>query len=121
MIPYSSTNIHGVETEQRAAADSTRLLSRNFIADAVEKALPAVVNITIESGWGSEASGSGFIIREDGLIVTNAHVVAQAYRGVRTCAILSVVVLIWCSWIDDCDFDGRAGAPCYRSQPRRTN
>jgi HtrA serine peptidase 2 len=68
-------------------------LTRNFIADAVEKAAPAVVNVTVESMnkngghfshhpfYGSSSSssaGSGFILTSDGLVVTNAHVVLSA-------------------------------------------
>ncbi|KAJ1457916.1 trypsin-like cysteine/serine peptidase domain-containing protein [Pelagophyceae sp. CCMP2097] len=59
-------------------------LHRNYIADAAEKALPAVVNITSQfsqSYFGvvrtGRSAGSGFIVREDGLVVTNAHVVAH--------------------------------------------
>ncbi|CAL8272910.1 unnamed protein product [Merluccius merluccius] len=60
----------------------------NFIADVVEKSTPAVVYIEIVGRHpfsGREAAvsnGSGFIISSDGLIVTNAHVVANK-RGVR--------------------------------------
>ncbi|XP_067098887.1 serine protease HTRA2, mitochondrial-like [Osmerus mordax] len=60
----------------------------NFIADVVEKSSPAVVYIEIVSRHpfsGREvpiSNGSGFIISRDGLIVTNAHVVANK-RGVR--------------------------------------
>ncbi|XP_029316006.1 serine protease HTRA2, mitochondrial-like isoform X1 [Cottoperca gobio] len=60
----------------------------NFIADVVEKSNPAVVYIEIVSRHpfsGREvpvSNGSGFIISSDGLIVTNAHVVANK-RGVR--------------------------------------
>ncbi|XP_056151573.1 serine protease HTRA2, mitochondrial-like isoform X2 [Lampris incognitus] len=60
----------------------------NFIADVVEKSTPAVVYIEIIgrhpfSGRDVPVSnGSGFIISSDGLIVTNAHVVANK-RGVR--------------------------------------
>ncbi|XP_077587807.1 serine protease HTRA2, mitochondrial-like isoform X2 [Stigmatopora nigra] len=60
----------------------------NFIADVVEKSTPAVVYIEIVgrhpfSGRDVAVSnGSGFIISSDGLIVTNAHVVANK-RGVR--------------------------------------
>ncbi|XP_015234713.1 PREDICTED: serine protease HTRA2, mitochondrial-like [Cyprinodon variegatus] len=60
----------------------------NFIADVVEKSTPAVVYIEIvgrHAFSGREvpvSNGSGFIISSDGLIVTNAHVVANR-RGVR--------------------------------------
>ncbi|KAK6295226.1 hypothetical protein J4Q44_G00344520 [Coregonus suidteri] len=59
----------------------------NFIADVVEKSTPAVVYIEIVGRHpfsGREvpiSNGSGFIISSDGLIVTNAHVVANK-RGV---------------------------------------
>ncbi|XP_069468086.1 serine protease HTRA1 [Ambystoma mexicanum] len=59
----------------------------NFIADVVEKIAPAVVHIELfrTSYYFLKrdmpvASGSGFIVSEDGLIVTNAHVVANKNR-----------------------------------------
>ncbi|XP_069095279.1 serine protease HTRA1 [Pleurodeles waltl] len=62
----------------------------NFIADVVEKIAPAVVHIELFRTWSlsfpfpkrdvAVASGSGFIVSEDGLIVTNAHVVANKNR-----------------------------------------
>ena len=59
---------------------SQRFLSPDFISDAVSRAAPALVNLTIEvSGWGGavgQSTGSGFIISEDGYVVTNNHVVA---------------------------------------------
>uniref|UniRef100_A0A7N6BTI9 Serine protease HTRA2, mitochondrial n=1 Tax=Anabas testudineus TaxID=64144 RepID=A0A7N6BTI9_ANATE len=60
----------------------------NFIADVVEKSTPAVVYIEIVDRHPLSrrevpvSNGSGFIISSDGLIVTNAHVVANK-RGVR--------------------------------------
>lgn len=60
----------------------------NFIADVVEKSTPAVVCIEIigmpmfHGGGVVVSTGSGFIVSSDGLIVTNAHVVANK-RDVR--------------------------------------
>ncbi|XP_051894227.1 serine protease HTRA2, mitochondrial-like [Pristis pectinata] len=58
----------------------------NFIADVVEKTGPAVVYIEILGRHpfsGREmpiSNGSGFAVSQDGLIVTNAHVVANKRR-----------------------------------------
>ncbi|XP_075533720.1 HTRA2-related serine protease isoform X1 [Dermacentor variabilis] len=55
----------------------------NFIADAVEKTAPAVVYIEILGRHPftqqqiAVSNGSGFVVRPDGLILTNAHVVAD--------------------------------------------
>uniref|UniRef100_A0A8C4QGS9 Serine protease HTRA2, mitochondrial n=1 Tax=Eptatretus burgeri TaxID=7764 RepID=A0A8C4QGS9_EPTBU len=60
----------------------------NFLADVVEKAAPAVVFIEILGRHPltqqqiTVSTGSGFIVSSDGLIVTNAHVVAGR-RAVR--------------------------------------
>ncbi|KAM6221466.1 serine protease HTRA2, mitochondrial isoform 2-T2 [Rhynchocyon petersi] len=60
----------------------------NFIADVVEKTAPAVVYIEIlgrhpfSSREVPISNGSGFVVAPDGLIVTNAHVVADR-RHVR--------------------------------------
>ena len=59
----------------------------NFIAAAVEKTGPAVVRInssrtlenrTAQPGRVMQGTGSGFIIKSDGLVLTNAHVVNGA-------------------------------------------
>ena len=55
----------------------------NFLADVCDKVLPSVVYIE-SLGTGStllahtESGGSGFIIQEDGLVLTNAHVTGGA-------------------------------------------
>ncbi|XP_068128378.1 serine protease HTRA4 isoform X2 [Hyperolius riggenbachi] len=58
----------------------------NFIADVVQKIAPAVVHLELfrrSVFTGQEmavSSGSGFIVSEDGLIVTNAHVLTNKQR-----------------------------------------
>ncbi|XP_053366511.1 serine protease HTRA1A-like [Clarias gariepinus] len=58
----------------------------NFIADVVEKIAPAVVHIELYRKMvyslreRAVATGSGFIVSDDGLIVTNAHVVTDKNR-----------------------------------------
>ncbi|CEG47476.1 serine protease mitochondrial isoform x1 [Plasmopara halstedii] len=72
-------NTREKNTQFEAKLGKTSVLSRNFIADAVEKAFPAVVNIAVDSGYVG-SNGSGFIITQKGLIVTNAHVLARCNR-----------------------------------------
>ncbi|CAJ1068760.1 serine protease HTRA1 [Xyrichtys novacula] len=74
---------------QRGACDSgmqhpgSMRYKFNFIADVVDKIVPAVVHLelfkraTFSSEEVSMSSGSGFIVSEDGWIVTNAHVLTN--------------------------------------------
>ncbi|KAJ7305203.1 hypothetical protein JRQ81_011112 [Phrynocephalus forsythii] len=58
----------------------------NFIADVVEKIAPAVVHLELfrRAPYTNKevlvSSGSGFIVSEDGLIITNAHVLTNKHR-----------------------------------------
>ncbi|XP_053434637.1 serine protease HTRA4 [Nycticebus coucang] len=58
----------------------------NFIAAVVEKVAPSVVHLELfrrsplSSQDISVSSGSGFIVSEDGLVVTNAHVITNQQR-----------------------------------------
>ncbi|ETV69696.1 hypothetical protein, variant [Aphanomyces astaci] len=68
------------DERSQAKARGDLPMTRNSIADAVEKAAPGVVNITIYSHHQPTSSGSGFLIDPSGLVVTNAHVVAHVSR-----------------------------------------
>ena len=73
-IENSSNDNHSWSSSSLTSA----ILSRNFVADAVACVSPAVVNILSESQGGAFSAGSGFIISSEGIIVTNAHVVAKS-------------------------------------------
>ena len=71
-----------------APARATTYLTANFIADAAEKACPALVHIRVGNGFG-QSSGSGFVIDPSGVILTNCHVVRDALTrsGGGRCAV----------------------------------
>ncbi len=50
----------------------------NSIAGVAAKVLPSVVQIKVETANGADGTGSGFVLDDDGFIVTNNHVVADA-------------------------------------------
>jgi len=50
------------------------------VAGIASGVLPSVVAIKV-TGAGGSGTGSGFVIRSDGYIVTNNHVVAEAAGG----------------------------------------
>ncbi|XP_020138405.2 serine protease HTRA4 [Microcebus murinus] len=58
----------------------------NFVAAVVEKVAPSVVHLQLFRRWPLSSqdipasSGSGFIVSEDGLIITNAHVITNQQR-----------------------------------------
>lgn len=62
---------------QVATTFSEPLSSGLSVADVVENALPSVARIVTGSG-----AGTGFVINESGLVVTNQHVV-DGYTSVR--------------------------------------
>ncbi|VFV37768.1 probable serine protease htra4-like [Lynx pardinus] len=78
----------GIGHQMRSGTRSVgRLRSKyNFIAAVVEKVAPSVVHLQLfrRSPLSSKdipaSSGSGFIVSEDGLIVTNAHVLTNRQR-----------------------------------------
>ncbi len=94
----SSTPSSAQATQIKTTSSSINASRRTAITDAVARVAPAVVTVQTEvvervpadvfeqffggrSGQRSAAGlGSGFIVRSDGAIVTNAHVVAGATR-----------------------------------------
>ena len=66
-----------VEREAVAPAAALTPLQSSSLASVVAKATPSVARIEVGGLIGS-ASGSGVIFRDDGYLITNAHVVADA-------------------------------------------
>jgi putative serine protease PepD len=72
---YAATRLEGhTTTTPTATASSASASSLASVAAAVK---PSVVTVIVRSA-GQEAEGSGIILRSDGVILTNNHVVAAA-------------------------------------------
>jgi S1-C subfamily serine protease len=56
-------------------SSAPRVRGANAVVGVVDAVLPAVVNVEADEG-----EGTGFIVREDGIVVTNFHVVEGASR-----------------------------------------
>jgi putative serine protease PepD len=67
-----------VPGEDRPAPDAPA----NAIAPVLAAAMPSVVQIEVTNAGQPASTGSGFVIREDGYILTNNHVVDQPDPGV---------------------------------------
>ena len=78
---------------------------REPVENVVKRVLPAVVNVTtdiFESSGGGQGVGTGFVVRPDGVILTNCHVVEKANR-----------ITVFTSDADPQQFDARViGSDC---------
>ncbi len=72
ILPAQATSPLGVPAAANRAPTS--------VAGIAARVLPSVVSIKVSTGTG-EGTGSGFVIRKDGYILTNNHVVASAASG----------------------------------------
>ncbi|MDT5015222.1 MAG: putative serine protease PepD, partial [Mycobacterium sp.] len=72
--PALSALTPSAPTQQKAGLPS------GSVEQVAAKVLPSVVKLQIDMGQGSE-EGSGIVLSEDGLILTNNHVVAAANKS----------------------------------------
>jgi S1-C subfamily serine protease len=61
------------------SSQATTATGQSAVERVVQNVLPAVVNVVAESSQG-EGEGTGFVVRSDGIVVTNFHVVEGASR-----------------------------------------
>ena len=83
-------------TEPVAVLDLDDTVRKTAVVEAVQRVAPSVVSITTEvpsvdpffamRGATESSEGSGVVIAEDGIVLTNAHVVERASRIVATLA-----------------------------------
>ena len=73
----SSTSVAPVQTPELTRESST-IGTEGDVASIVAAVEPAVVSVSADIGGAGEGAGTGFVIGADGVIVTNAHVVADA-------------------------------------------
>jgi putative serine protease PepD len=77
------TSFEGTGTASASSTTSSNATSTattSSLAGVVAKVTPSVVAVLVQ-GQGSGAEGSGIVIRSDGLVLTNNHVVAAAGPG----------------------------------------
>jgi len=71
-----TTATRTVTVQETAPAGTTPAPDRTgTLADAVERVLPSVVTVRTSSFGGGEGEATGVVLRRDGLILTNNHVV----------------------------------------------
>lgn len=97
---YEKPNIIDQGAKNKNDMGMSRRQRFNFIADVLESVESAVVCIEVKdhttTSWfgmpQASSNGSGFIVKEDGLILTNAHVVASQQRNSITVKICTLFI-----------------------------
>src|SRR3954454_1498795 len=84
--PGATTSAGGLDVS--TASDSAARVDPHSYAAIAAKVLPAVVSINV-SGSGQQDTGSGVILRSDGYILTNNHVVTAASGGGHVAVVLN--------------------------------
>jgi putative serine protease PepD len=77
-VSSDSVTDAGAVLSQAPAGDTSR--PEGSVAGIAQEALPAVVSIAVRGATG-RSTGSGFVIRQDGYVVTNNHVIEAAAQG----------------------------------------
>jgi S1-C subfamily serine protease len=78
--PGSSTPAAGNSAQARADFPSaSSVVPRGGVVGVVKDVMPAVVNV-VSTTTGGTGEGTGFVVRSDGIVVTNYHVVENATR-----------------------------------------
>lgn len=77
---WARHNKHPRENDSTVQASQPRSEQILDLADLVEFVEPSVVRINTRQG-GRRGTGSGFIVKPSGVVVTNYHVVAQAHSA----------------------------------------
>src|SRR5262245_62047472 len=75
-------------TDNDRAKESDAAGSSCAITEVAEQGLPSVVKITVTQGGQPTGDGSGEVIRSDGEILTNHHVISAAANGVGAITVL---------------------------------